>query len=233
MLSLYNVENAIEEMTRAKRAGLRGAMIWQVPPSELSFRSDHYDRFWAAAQELDMPVSLHILTGRYTQDPTAMHGLDHYYGAVNLKLQMVSDALFDIIFSGVLERFPALKFVLVENELGWIPFLLDQWDRYGARFAKTDPLTLTMKPSEYYARQVYATFFNDPVGGHLLTWWGVNTSMWSSDYPHPNSTWPNSRQTIARDLGRLSAEDRGKIVRDNVAQLYHLTVPTLVTAGGN
>ena len=64
MIATYDMQAAVAELQRCKHAGLRGAMIWQVPPDELSFASDHYDPFWEACQSLGMPVSLHILTGK-------------------------------------------------------------------------------------------------------------------------------------------------------------------------
>jgi hypothetical protein len=71
---------------------------------------------------------------------------------------------------------------------------------------------------------MYATFFNDAVGAHYFEWGAADHYMWSNDYPHPNSTWPNSLKVIDRDLGHLSAEKRAKLVRDNVADLYNLRV---------
>ena len=62
-ISLYNVDSAVRELKRCRAAGLRGALVWQIPPAQLSFATNHYERFWAAAQDLEMPVSLHILTG--------------------------------------------------------------------------------------------------------------------------------------------------------------------------
>ena len=107
-----------------------------------------------------------------------------------------------LIMTGVLERFPKLKIVLVENELGWIPFVLEQWDYYFKRHGTNrDGLKIKKMPSEYFHNQIYTTFFNDAVGGHTLTWWGQDNCMWSNDFPHGNSTWPKSRDVIARDLG--------------------------------
>ena len=130
----------------------------------------------------------------------------------------------------MLERFPKLKIVLVENELGWIPFVLEQWDYYFKRFggAKREGLAITKPPSEYFHKQIYTTFFNDAVGGHILNWWGADNCMWSNDFPHGNSTWPNSRQIVARDLGDLPAPLRAKLVRENVAKLYNIPVPSPV-----
>ena len=229
-ISMYNIDNAIKELERTKREGLAGALIWQAPHADLPFRSDHYERFWAAAQELNMPISLHILTGHnYAKDgPGGREGIESYRGSVNYKLFDAVNALFELIFYGVLHRFPSLKFVIVENEIGWIPFVLQQWDYYYRRFCEVNPPAIDRLPSQYFYRQVYGTFFNDAVGGHNFSWWGVDNCMWSNDFPHPNSTWPNSRSVIERDLGHLPADARAKLVRENVVKLYGMSLPALV-----
>ena len=174
-----------------------------------------------------MPVNLHILTGHnYSKQGLSRGGIEAYRGSVNLKAFDAINALFDLIFYGVLERYPRLKIVVVENEIGWIPFFLQQWDYYFRRHGGTNRLPIDKPPSEYFARQIFSTFFDDTVGGHNFDYWGLNNCMWSNDYPHPNSTWPNSREVIARDLGHLSVEDRYKLVFGNVTALYGLEVRT-------
>jgi predicted TIM-barrel fold metal-dependent hydrolase len=180
-----------------------------------------------------MPVNLHILTGHnYSKDGLGATGqragVEHYRGSVNLKAFDAINALFDLIFYGVLERYPRLKIVIVENEIGWIPFFLQQWDYYYRRKTERTAPPVSQTPSDYFYRQVYATFFDDAVGGHNLSWWGLDNCMWSNDYPHHNSTWPNSREVIARHLGHLRPEDRAKLVHGNVAALYGLKVPAAV-----
>lgn len=224
MISLYNIENGIKELERCKKGGLIGALIWQVPPENLPLTSDYYDPFWEAAQDLNMPVNLHILTG-FNYSRFKREGLDAYRCSVNKKLTDAANALFDIVFSGVLERFPRLKIVFVENEIAWIPFHVHEWDKYYLRFCKRNPISLTKIPSEYVNKQVYATFFSDPTGGRLLDWWGTDTCMWSNDYPHAASTWPHSRQVIADELGHLPPDVIRKVVRENVIKLYDLKVP--------
>jgi predicted TIM-barrel fold metal-dependent hydrolase len=230
LLSMYDVEVAIEEMERCRQAGLHGAIIWQVPPPELSFASDHYESFWAAAQEMEMPVNLHILSGHgYSarRDAPRNQGIDIARTSVNEKLIQAMDSLYDLIFAGVFERYPRLKLVMVENEIGWLPFLLEQWDYYFQRHAaQRETLSLQRLPSEYFHDQVYATFFNDGVGGRLLSWWGHDNAMWSNDYPHGNSTWGRSREMVARDMGDLPSDLRAKLVRENVANLYGFPIPT-------
>jgi predicted TIM-barrel fold metal-dependent hydrolase len=222
-IPIYDVNRAVEELEFCKKAGLKGAMIWQVPHPDLPFHSPHYDRFWAAAQEMSMPVSLHILTGHgYNKHKERRKGVEHYRGSVNLKLADIANALFELIFYGILERYPGLKVVTVENEIGWLPFYFQQWDYYYRRFRGVNPPPITRAPSEFVHEQIFATFFNDSVGGHNLEWWGVDNCMWSNDFPHPNSTWPNSIKIIDRDLGHLPPESRAKVLRENVSRLYGL-----------
>src|SRR5262245_46682988 len=95
------------------------------------------------------------------------------------------------LMTGVLERYPRLKFVLVENEVSWMPFYLTQYDKYWSRVKNLDS-PLTMPRSEYFFRQFFATFFNDAPARWVFGAWGSNNLTWSNDYPHPNSTWPES-----------------------------------------
>ncbi len=228
-IAMYDIHHAIAELERCRKAGLVGALIWQAPHPDLPLHSDHYDRFWAAAQDLEAPVNFHILTG-FNYSRKGQRGIESYRGSTNLKLLDAVNVLFDLTFYGILERYPRLKTVIVENEIGWIPFVLQQWDYYYRRFLDSDPPPITMAPSEYFARQAYVTFFNDAVGGHNFTWWGQDNCMWSNDFPHPNSTWPNSRQVIERDLGHLPADAQAKLVRENVARLYRMRIPEPVKA---
>lgn len=230
MIAAYDIEQAVSELERCKKAGLRGSLLWQAPPDELTFHTDHYERFWAAAQDLDMPVNLHILTGApyrgFPRGGGRRIAYEAMRGTTNMKLLYAANALSDLILSGVLERFPRLKIVLVENEMSWIPFYLSQYDKYLGRGTFDSPLT--MRPSDYFFRQVYATFFNDPPSAWILPHWGTDNCMWSNDYPHPNSTWPNSRDVIHRDLSHLPPEERTKLIRGNVSRLYQLpAVPLL------
>jgi predicted TIM-barrel fold metal-dependent hydrolase len=229
----YDIDHGVAELERCWRAGLRGAMVWQAPPLELSFATNHYERLWAAAQDSDVPISLHILTGQPFPWPPRLGrsgrkpAFEVMRSVVNNKLLYASNAMSDLIMTGVLERYPRLRFVLVENEVSWIPFYLTQYDKYWSREKNLDS-PLTMLPSEYFFRQFYATFFNDAPARRVFGSWGSNNLMWSNDYPHPNSTWPQSWAIITRDLAHVSDDTRSRLLRDNVRELYKLPTPTPV-----
>ncbi len=225
-ISTYEIGHAVAELERCRKAGLKGALVWQAPHPDLPFRSGHYDRLWAAAQDLGVPVSMHILTG-HSYHAGKREGIEHYRGSVNLKLMDVTNALFEFIFYGVLERFPRLKLVTVENESGWLPFMVQQWDYYWRRFRGVNPPPITKAPGEYVRAQVWSCFFNDPVCGRQLEWWGQDNLMWSNDFPHPNSTWPNSLKVIRRDLGHLPVETQTKVLAGNACRLYGLDAAKL------
>ncbi len=210
LISMYNIDHAIAEMERCKKEGVVGTMIWQVPHPSLPFTSEHYERFWAASEDLDLPVHLHILTGfGDSMHRQTAHGPKRFRIGLE-QTREIENALFELIFHGVLERHPKLKIVSVENEVGWMPFWLGQCDKGFKRHRHTEKVQMSKLPSEYFAEQIYATFFNDLVGGKMFSWWGVDNCMWSNDYPHQNSTWPNSRAVIDRDMAHLSAADRAR-----------------------
>ena len=224
----WDIESAVLEMERCRKAGLVGATTWIIPPEGLPFKSPHYERFWAAAQDLDMPISMHINQGFGMYVDRRTEAVDEVE-AIRLTCQGHKlngmNAFTEIICSGVLERHPRLKVVVGELEVGWIPFFVQDLDR---RFIKSKLYKegiVPLLPSEYFARQCYSTFTSDEVGGHLLERWGSDNFMWSNDYPHPGSIWPHSEEVIEHTLGHLSPETKAKVLRENVARVYGKPVP--------
>lgn len=233
-ISLYRMDQAIKEAERAKKAGARGVMIWQAPPEDLPFSGRYYEPFWEAMQSLDLPVSLHIVSGAPFAPGVALKKrspTEFLNFAIAERLSFALTSLVDIMGSGTFDRFPRLKVILVENEVSWIPFFINQLDKYtGELYAKKQGFTyqITRRPSEYLGQNLFATFFNDSPAASLIEKWGAESWMWSNDFPHPNSTWPNSREVIKRDLGALSPTVRSKLVRENVSRAYGLAeIPPL------
>jgi predicted TIM-barrel fold metal-dependent hydrolase len=226
LITLEDIPAAVAELERIKHRGMAGAMIWGEAPADRPYWHPDYDPFWAAAQDLDMPLSLHILTGAKGTAGhaskvlnTNMQGVEFMTALVSM-VHPIERSMTALIFGGVFERFPRLKIVSAENDVAWIPFYLFRVDKYAARgFAN---VKLPLKPSEYIKRQVYATFIDDPVFVNLLEWFPSANIMWSSDYPHGQATFPHSQDYVARHLAKLSDDDRRNIVRDTAAKVYGL-----------
>jgi uncharacterized protein len=233
LISLWNIEHAVKELERCRKAGLRGAAIGLVPAEELLYGSDHYDRFWAACQDLAMSVNMHINSGpgRLKFSPQQRSGLMPD-GAAGHKWDCMK-AVGNIVAAGVLERYPGLNVVLSEAGVGWIPFFAQEFDYYQMSFAPSPSglgrqRDIPRPPSEYIYRQVYGAFIQDTVGCKLLPDYGLDTFMWSNDYPHSACIWPGGTRFIAQDLGHLTPEARARVLCGNAVRLYndgHLPPP--------
>ncbi len=222
LVSCYDIKAGIKEMHRGHDMGLKGAMLWQVPDPRLPFTSEHYEPLWAAAAEAEQPVICHILTGHSYSKTGHKGGIAGLKDSTNTKTADSASTLFDFIFSGAFERHPKLRLLLAESEIGWMPFLLQQWDYYFDRHGQRFEMPIKRKPSEIFAEHVYGTFLEDYVGTRAFPWWGEKNCMWSNDYPHFNMTFPHSRQVVERHLKGLSEEKRRRLTWDNAVDLFKL-----------
>jgi predicted TIM-barrel fold metal-dependent hydrolase len=216
LLPLDEVRDAVREIERAARLGLRGGLLWGEPPADRPYDRPEWDPVWAAAQQAALPLSLHILTGR--RGPGVERGLLRDYPALHHPIER---SLTDLIVGGVLERFPRLRIVSAENDVGWIGHYLQRLDhafeKY--RFLERDAV-IPDPPSSYFRRQVSATFQEDPIGIRTRDAIGVGSLMWASDFPHSDSTWPRSRAVIERDFADVPEPETRRIVAENCARLY-------------
>jgi predicted TIM-barrel fold metal-dependent hydrolase len=220
LITLEDIEAGVQELRRIAKKGMRGAMIWAEAPSDRPYSHSDYDPFWAAAQELNMPLSLHILTGRRGT------GVDFFKGDLALQVATlhheIERSLAVFVLGGVLERFPKLTIVSAENDVAWMAYFMWRMDFAQGRLGALSSTKLTLKPSEYIKRQVYATFINEPVFLSELHRYGADNIMWSSDYPHTAAIWPRSQQFIKETFDGLREEDRRKIVHDTAARVYRI-----------
>ena len=185
-----------------------------APPSWLPFSHPDYDRFWATAQDLDMPLSMHTATDRGDPrggDEAFRLDVKHVPPSVFFNQDhQVRQALGDLVFTGVFERYPGLRVGAVEHELGWIPYFLDRMDyTYTDRPPRGDwhRFPAGVLPSDYFHRNCFASFQEDAVGIRERNVIGVETLMWGSDYPHTESTFPRSQEILCDILADVSAAD--------------------------
>ena len=233
MINVDDPDDGAAELVRIRDLGLCGALITVMPPPWMPFRDGAYDNFWATAQDLDVPLSLHTATDR--GDPRvgdAAFRLDVKHVPpsvfVNKDFQ-VRQSLAELILSGVFERFPRLRVGAVEHELAWIPFFLDQMDyTYTQRPPRGDWYRFReqgMLPSDYFRRNCFASFQEDGVGIRVRDVIGLDALMWGSDYPHTESTFPRSREILGEILAGVPVDEAMRIVSRNAAELYHFDLP--------
>jgi predicted TIM-barrel fold metal-dependent hydrolase len=225
LLPLHDVDEAVREIERIAAEGARGVHL-PLWPRELglpNYWDERYDPIWAALSEIGLPVSQHVGSGQWmgemlAEDPTPAKAL---YQA--LPPIFMSEILASWIVTGVLERFPKLRIVLVEAGLGWIPYFLERLDTMQERHRwDTYEGMIREKPSTYWYRQMAATFEEDRYGVDNRHRIGVENLMWATDYPHPDTTWPNSQQVIREHFADVPDEEMRLMVGGNAARLYGL-----------
>jgi len=221
-IPLIDIEYAVSEV---QRLALQGARSVQLPsfPSDLGLPDYHdrrYDPLWSALQETGVPISHHLevkssLGDIYLRDPTPQKGIHN-----SLPCTALAETLGFWIMTGTLERFPWLKIVLVEPGLAWIPFQLDVLDSFYK--GPYDFPGMKELPSFYFHRNFFLTFVDDARGVRMRHDIGLDNIMWSTDYPHPATSWPHSREIVERQFEGVPAPERFALVCGNAARVYGL-----------
>ncbi len=229
MINLDDVQDGIRELERAAKLGFAGAMITEYPLEDRRYDQPEYEPFWAAAQSLDMPLSLHTATRRQGKIRGAGERTLRDASSRATKVFYPALSMCDMIFSGVFERYPLLKVAIVEFELAWAPHLLSTMD-YTYRERHEEALYRFkdgMRPSDFFHRNVFLSFQEDAIGIRLRDVIGVDNMMWGSDYPHSESTFPQSRKVLAEILAGVPEDEGAKIAGINTARLYGFDVARL------
>ncbi len=228
ILPTTNVDDMVAEAERAVGLGHKGVVISTFPNGTLDADFAVDEPFWRFCEEADVPAAVHI--GSFMPHNP------------NMKMPNMREAAFlgksgatksggntipvaaSLLFAGFLERFPKIKVLLVESNIGWIPTLLEQTDdmfmRY--RFFTGQAEHYRWLPSEMFHRNIWATFMIDSVGMDLRYRMNLNHIMWSTDYPHTGCDWPNSRTVIERMFRGLPTDEVKLFLHDNVKRLYNL-----------
>jgi predicted TIM-barrel fold metal-dependent hydrolase len=223
-IPIHDIDAAVAEVKLAAEGGCKSLQL-PVYPTELGlpdYWDARYEPLFAAIQETGLPICLHI--GLNTQldtlaqrDPTPQKGI-----FVPMVALSAAEALGMWVLSGVLEKFPDLKVVFVEPGVGWVAWWLYTVDDLNSRQGYEYP-ALKELPSFYFKRNVSLTFIDEPnVIRYAHERLGIENIMWSSDYPHPVSSWPNSQATANRMFADVPAHERELVLSGNATRIWNL-----------
>jgi len=224
---MSGIEVTVAEVQRAVQKGHRGVVMLAEPIQNLEglkhFNDPYWDPLWAACQALDVPIHWHASGGLRLSMPRWSGYSRNQEQAVGPSGGFSVQAQFipNLIFSGVLDRYPRLKWVCAETGLGWVNYILEgcdhEWER---RHLWTEGI-LT-RPSALFRRQIYVDFWYESAGIQQRHNIGIENIMWESDYPHSTSTYPESWEFVNRTLAGVPEDEKKQLLYGNAVRVYGL-----------
>jgi predicted TIM-barrel fold metal-dependent hydrolase len=224
MIPLWDAELAAAEVRRCAARGSFAVSFSENPhPLGLpSIHSHHWDPFFAACQETDTVVCMHI--GSSSRMPATSPDAPFIVSST-LTFQNAMGSMLDFIFSGTLERFPTLKIAYSEGQVGWMPYVLERADKLWAeRSDNSFGTSLPHPPTSYIAGRVYGCIFDDETGLKNRDAVGIDQICFETDYPHADSTFPHSKKVAADICTQAGLDDTEtyKLIRGSAIAAFGL-----------
>ena len=193
----------------------QGAALTGDPTGARQYSHPDFDRLWAAFSDLDINITIHLgaRIPRFGEK-------EHFLPDMIMSKFSMAEPIAIAVYSGIFQRFPKLRFASVESGVGWFAFAAEYMDRTWEKQRYWTESQLTEKPSFYMDRNVYGSFINDRLGILNRNAPGGRNIMWSSDYPHSETTFPNSQAVIERDFQGIPENDIREIVAERARRLY-------------
>jgi predicted TIM-barrel fold metal-dependent hydrolase len=224
---LSDPEVAAEEVRRNAEGGFKAVSFCEMPvPLGLpSLHTEHWDPFLAACEETETVVCLHTGSAAWTAAPSPGAPLEEY--TTLFPANALASAA-DWLWARVPLRFPRLRVAMSEGGIGWVPMLLDRLDyvmSHSARNESAWPLDAEVSPSEALRRNFWFCTIDDPSTIELRHRMGVENVMVEVDYPHADSTWPDTQLILDERLGRLPRQEVEAMTAGNAARLFRHPLP--------
>jgi predicted TIM-barrel fold metal-dependent hydrolase len=225
-----DLEGSIAEVQRAAKMGYRVVQLPCKPifgasdPSHVNYNQKHFDPLWAAIQDTDLTMAFHVSSG---SDPRVARGEGgSIINYVVHSLAPTIEPVVNLCASGVLERFPKLRFATIEANAGWLPWLLDSMDEGYRKHHMWVAPKLKALPSDYYRAHGAASFCDDRSAMLLVEPYNLdNNLMFANDYPHHEGSWPHSAPMIERLMGHLREDVRRRVLGLNAARFFRFDIP--------
>ena len=237
-LPFWDIDAAVKEVERCIQFDHRGILFTGEPHTfgQPVLGDPHWNPLWEVAAAHDLPISFHIgsgnMEGGLSREKMKTYGPMSTFTALSVDFFLRNGMqLSDLLISGVLARYPSLKFVSVESGIGWIPFVLEALDyQFMGNRVVEERKDLEMLPSEYFKRNVYACYwFEQTAPQRLFDKVGVDNILFETDFPHPTSLYGDEvHERIKGGLAECDAQTREKILWGNAAKLYKVDPPTEV-----
>jgi predicted TIM-barrel fold metal-dependent hydrolase len=223
IVPLWDANLAADEVRRNAARGVRAVTFSEIPPhlGLPSIHSGFWDPFFVACAETQTVVNMHI--GSSSKMPATSPDAPVAVAAT-LSFNNAMASLADYLFSGVLVRFPTLRLAYSEGQIGWLPYVLERadavWEDHRAWGGVSE--LVPEPPSTYFHRQIWGCFFKDFHGLKSLDVIGEDRVTFETDYPHTDSTWPDTKVIAEKMMHGLSQQTINKVVRENAIDLYGL-----------
>ncbi len=225
IVPLWDVGLAVRELERGVGLGHK-ALSFSACPETMGFPGigdPAWDPLWDAVEAAGIPVSLHIASGSFRGalplDPGAGAPADVF---ITVAPTTNFTVIANLLFSGVLARHPKLRFLSVEGGICWLAYLLQRADEVFEKHRHWTKPPITERPSFYFHRQIFANFLDDAVGVATRHQIGIDNVMFEVDYPHSDTTFPRSREVVARTFAGVPEDETRKIVRENAIRFFGL-----------
>jgi len=222
IIPLWDVDLAVAEVERNAARGVHAVCFSELPYHLKlpTIHSGHWDPFFKACNDNEVVISMHIGSSSTMAgaSPDAPPSVSASLAAGGAMASMV-----DWMMSGILVKNPDLKLLYAESQIGWIPYILQRIDQvWEDNQAWGQTKHIPEPPSTYFHRNIYSCFINDPHGVDSIDEIGVDNVMVETDYPHSDSTWPNTQPIVTKIVENLDDETVYKITRGNAIKLLHL-----------
>ena len=217
---IWDPELGAEEIHRVAKKGCH-AVTFSENPEKLgwpSLHNEHWDPFWAACADEGTVVCMHLGSSSQILMTSVEAPID-----VMISLQPINmvQAAADLVWSPILRKYKDLRFALSEGGIGWIPYALERIDYVYEHHRKwTGQDFGDQLPSQVFKDRVITCFIDDQFGVQNRQYMNIDNITWECDYPHSDSTWPQSPEGLMKSLDDVSDEDIDKMTHLNAMKHF-------------